>query len=151
MSGFVQGFLRSQGGCTSRENVVHQPNRCFRLQGCLWGGGCVKGAFQVVHSHGSIEVMLAKSSPSPVQQHCAGLPKACSNQIWERVATLLSPAWNGDKENSLGERVNLGKQLNHCSTRAALRLLFDLQHELSEPTLIGAECFPWKRLSPAGI
>jgi hypothetical protein len=47
--------------------------------------------------------------------------------------------------------VNLGKQLNHCSTSAALRLLFDLQHELSEPTLIGAECFPWKRLSPAGI
>jgi hypothetical protein len=67
----------------------------------LWGGGCVKGAFQVVHSHGSIEVMLTKSSPSPVQQHCAGLPKACSNQIWERVATLLFPAWNGDQENSL--------------------------------------------------
>ena len=111
----------------------------------------MKGAFQVVHSYGSIEVMLAKSSPSPVQQHCAGLPKPCSNQIWERVAKLLFPAWNGDLQNFLGKRVNLGKQLNHCSTRAALRLLFDLQHELSEPTLIGAECFPWKWFTPAGV
>ena len=45
----------------------------------------------------------------------------------------------------------VGKQLNHCAPSAALRLLFDLQHELSELTLIGAECFPWERLIPAGI
>ena len=45
----------------------------------------------------------------------------------------------------------VGKQLNHCAPSAALRLLFDLQHELSELTLIGAECFTWERLIPAGI
>ena len=45
----------------------------------------------------------------------------------------------------------VGKQLNHCASSSALRLLFDLQHELSELTLIGAECFPWERLIPAGI
>ena len=151
MSGFVQGFLRSQGGCTSRENVVHQPNRCFRLQGRLWGGGCVKGAFQVVHSHGSIEVVLTKPRPSPLEQHCAGLPKACGNQLWERITSLLFPARNGHQQSSLGEGVMVGKQLNHCASSSALRLLFDLQDELSELTLIGAECFPWERLIPAGI
>ena len=43
------------------------------------------------------------------------------------------------------------KQLNHCAPSAALRLLFDLQHELSELSLICAECFPWEGLIPAGI
>ena len=47
--------------------------------------------------------------------------------------------------------MTVGKQLNHCAPSAALRLLFDLQHELSELTLIGAECFAWERLIPAGI
>ena len=45
----------------------------------------------------------------------------------------------------------VGKQLNHCAPSTALRPLFDLQHEFSELTLIGVECFPWKRLIPAGI
>ena len=45
----------------------------------------------------------------------------------------------------------VAKQLNHFAPSTALRLLFDLQHELSELTLIGAECFPWERLIPAGI
>jgi hypothetical protein len=35
----------------------------------------------------------------------------------------------------------VGKQLNHCAPSAALRMLFDLQHELSELTLIGADYF----------
>jgi hypothetical protein len=32
-----------------------------------------------------------------------------------------------------------------------LRLLFDLQKELSELILIGSECFPWERLIAAGV
>ena len=35
----------------------------FWLNGCMGGRGRVKSAMQVVHSHGSIEVMLTKSSP----------------------------------------------------------------------------------------
>ena len=115
------------------------------------GRGRVKSAMQVVHSHGSIEMVLTKPSPSPLEQHCAGLPKACGNQLWERITSLLFPARNGHQQSSLGEGVMVGKQLNHCAPSAALRLLFDLQHELSELTLIGAECFPWERLIPAGI
>ena len=45
----------------------------------------------------------------------------------------------------------VGKQLNHCASSSALRLLFDLQHELSELTFIGAQCFSWERLIPAGV
>ena len=45
----------------------------------------------------------------------------------------------------------VAKQLNHFAPSTALRLLFDLQHEFSELTLIGAECFPWERLIPADV
>ena len=117
----------------------------------MGGRGRVKSAMQVVHSHGSIEVVLTKPRPSPLEQHCAGLPKACGNQLWERITSLLFPARNGHQQSSLGEGVMVGKQLNHCAPSSALRLLFDLQHELSKLTLIGAECFPWERLIPAGI
>ena len=100
------------------------------------GQGPRKSAMQVVHSHGSIEMVLTNPGPSPLEQHCAGLPKACGNQPWERINSLLFPVWNGHQQSSLGEGVMVGKQLNHCSPSAALRLLFDLQHELSELTLI---------------
>ena len=45
----------------------------------------------------------------------------------------------------------VGEELNQRAARAAFRLLFGLQYELSEPTLIGSECFPWKWFTPAGV
>ena len=75
----------------------------FWLNGCMGGRGRVKSAMQVVHSHRSIEVVLTKPRPSPLEQHCAGLPKACGNQLWERITSLLFPARNGHQQSSLGE------------------------------------------------
>ena len=51
----------------------------------------------------------------------------------------------------MGERVTVGKQMNQCAPSTALRLLFDLQNELSELILIGPECFTWEKLIAAGV
>jgi hypothetical protein len=79
MVGLGQSVPSSYGCCSSRENVVNKPKLTFWLNGFMGGRGSVKSAMQVVHSHGSIEVVLTKPRPNPLEQHCAGLSKACGN------------------------------------------------------------------------
>jgi hypothetical protein len=79
MAGLGESVPSRYGCCSSRKNVVNKPKLMFWLNGCMGGRGRVKSAIQVVHSHGSIEVVLTKPRPSPLEQHCAGLPKACGN------------------------------------------------------------------------
>ena len=109
MAGLGESVPSRYGCCSSRKNVVNKPKLMFWLNGCMGGRGRVKSAMQVVHSHGSIEVVLTKPRPSPLEQHCAGLPKACGNQLWERITSLLFPARNGHQQSSLGEGVMVGK------------------------------------------
>lgn len=79
MAGLGESVPSRYGCCSSRKNVVNKPKLMFGLNGCMGGRGRVKSAMQVVHSHGSIEVVLTKPRMSPLEQHCAGLPKACGN------------------------------------------------------------------------
>ena len=55
----------------------------------MGGRGRVKSAMQVVHSHGSIEVVLTKPHPSPLEQHCAGLSKSALGEDYFASSSSL--------------------------------------------------------------